>query len=108
MNDETAGSRSQLEAIEKRLRLREDRQAARSGTPPSLSTSMHNISNVLIELDGDVARCESYSIVIVRIRKDGGDVDWLHAGRYVDRFERRNGEWRIAYRTVVYDVERFR
>ena len=82
-------------------------KTARSGAPPSITASMHNICNVLIELDGDVARCESYLIVIVRIPKAGGDIDWLHAGRYVDRFERRNGEWRIAYRTVVYDVERF-
>jgi len=82
-------------------------KAARSGAPPSTTSSMHNICNVLIELDGDVARCESYLIVIVRIPRDGGDIDWLHAGRYVDRFERRNGEWRIAYRTVVYDIERF-
>jgi ketosteroid isomerase-like protein len=82
-------------------------KAARSGTPPSITASMHNICNVLIELDGDVALCESYLIVIVRIPKDGCDIDWLHAGRYVDRFERRNGEWRIAYRTVVYDLERF-
>jgi SnoaL-like domain len=82
-------------------------KAARNRSSPSMTTSMHNICNVLIELDGDVARCESYLIVIVRIPKDGGDIDWLHAGRYVDRFERRNGEWRIAYRTVVYDLERF-
>jgi hypothetical protein len=155
MNDETTDSRSQFDAIEKRLKLLEDRQAihdvifrycrgvdrsdpdlilsafhddaidnhfgvvlpfrdaiatlkaARSGSSPSITTSMHNICNVLIELDGDVARCESYLIVIVRIPKDGGDIDWLHAGRYVDRFERRNGEWRIAFRTVVYDLERF-
>jgi hypothetical protein len=155
MNNETTDSRSQFDALEKRLRLLEDRQAihdvilrycrgvdrsepdlilsafhddaidnhfgvvlpfreaiatlkaARSGDSPSNTTSMHNICNLLIELDGDVARCESYLIVIVRIPKDGGDIDWLHAGRYVDRFERRNGEWRIAYRTVVYDVERF-
>jgi hypothetical protein len=77
------------------------------GSPPSKTTSMHNICNVLIEVDGDIARCESYVIVIVRIPQDGGAVDWMHAGRYVDRFERRNGEWRIAYRTVVYDLERF-
>jgi hypothetical protein len=84
-------------------------KAARSadGSPPSKTTSMHNICNVLIELDGDIARCESYVVVIVRIPKDGGAVDWMHAGRYVDRFERRNREWRIAYRTVVYDLERF-
>jgi SnoaL-like domain len=155
MNDETTSSLSQFNAIEKRLRLLEDRQAihdvilrycrgvdrsdpglilsafhpdavdnhfgvvlpfreaiatlkaARVGNSPSKTVSMHNICNVLIELDGDVARCESYLIVLVRIPKDGGDIDWLHAGRYVDRFERRNDEWRIAYRTVVYDLERF-
>jgi hypothetical protein len=84
-------------------------KTARSGggSPPSKTTSMHNICNVLIEVDGDIARCESYVIVIVRIPQDGGTIDWMHAGRYVDRFERRNGEWRIAYRTVVYDLERF-
>ena len=83
-------------------------KAARSGGgSPSKTTSMHNICNVLIEVDGDIARCESYVIVIVRIPQDGPAVDWMHAGRYVDRFERRKGEWRIAYRTVVYDLERF-
>jgi hypothetical protein len=76
-------------------------------SPPSKTTSMHNICNVLIEVDGDTARCESYVVVIVRIPNDGRPIDWMHAGRYVDRFERRNGEWRIAYRTVVYDLERF-
>ncbi len=82
-------------------------KAARSGNPPSKTTSMHNICNVLIDIDGDVARCESYVIVIVRIPDEAGAIDWLHAGRYVDRFERRSGEWRIAHRTVVYDLERF-
>jgi hypothetical protein len=83
-------------------------KAARSGGGgPSKTTSMHNICNVLIEVDSDIARCESYVIVIVRIPQDGGAIDWMHAGRYVDRFERRNGDWRIAYRTVVYDLERF-
>ena len=78
-----------------------------AGAPTSKTTSMHNICNVLIEVDGNVARCETYMIVMVRIPRDGGAIDWMHAGRYVDRFERRNGEWRIAYRTVVYDLERF-
>jgi ketosteroid isomerase-like protein len=82
-------------------------KAARSGAPPSKTKSMHNICNVLIELDGDVARCETYVTVVVRIPHEGKEIDWTHAGRYVDRFERRDGEWRIAYRTVVYDLERF-
>jgi hypothetical protein len=84
-------------------------KAARAGSaaPPSLTTSMHNICNILIDVEGDVARCETYVTVIVRIPRDDGAVDWKHAGRYVDRFERRKGDWRIAYRTVVYDLERF-
>ena len=27
-------------------------------------------------------------------------------GRYIDRFERRNGEWKIADRTVLMDLSR--
>ena len=55
-------------------------KAARGGgSPPSKTTSMHNICNVLIEVDGDIARCESYVIVIVRIPQDGGAIDWMHA-----------------------------
>ena len=30
------------------------------------------------------------------------------AGRYVDRFEKRGGEWRIAHRTGLYDWREFR
>jgi hypothetical protein len=82
-------------------------KSARSGSLPSKTTSMHNICNVLIDVDGDIARCESYVIVLVRIPQGDSAIDWMHAGRYVDRFERRNGKWRIAYRTVVYDLERF-
>src|ERR1700761_5598772 len=82
-------------------------KAARPGAPPSKTRSMHNICNVIIDLDGDIARCETYVTVVVRIPHEGKEIDWTHAGRYVDRFERRNGEWRIAYRTVVYDLERF-
>ena len=27
-------------------------------------------------------------------------------GRYVDRFERRDGEWKIAHRTVVHEWDK--
>ena len=80
---------------------------AASGSPPSKTTSMHSIGNILIELHGDEARCETYVTVVVRIPLEEGLIDWTHAGRYVDRFERRGGQWRIAYRTVIYDRERF-
>jgi hypothetical protein len=66
--------------------------------------AIHLIGNVLIELRGDVAAVESY----FRTTLDGRDAqnrpqETLLAGRYIDRFERRNGEWRVSARTVVYD-----
>ena len=33
----------------------------------------------------------------------GQPLETFLCGRYVDRFERRAGEWRVAARTVVYD-----
>ena len=67
----------------------------------------HSVANVLIELDPidrDTARGESYAIAYLRRRDDAGD-EWLDlfAGRYVDRFARRDGVWRIASRVVVHD-----
>ena len=67
----------------------------------------HSVSNVLIELapaDPEVAHAESYTTAYLR-RRDEGGVEWLDlfAGRYVDRFERRAGTWRIARRVVVHD-----
>jgi ketosteroid isomerase-like protein len=66
--------------------------------------AIHMIGNILIELRGDVAAVESY----FRTTLDGRNArntpqETLLAGRYLDRFERRNGEWRVAARTVVYD-----
>jgi SnoaL-like domain len=67
----------------------------------------HNICNELIEVHGDVAHGESYLIAYHRIEHEGRDLDWILGARYVDRFEKRNGSWRIAHRTVVFDWQRF-
>ena len=67
----------------------------------------HYIANELIEVDGDVAHCESYLFGVHRRRdKNGSLTDLSFAGRYADRFERRNGEWKIAHRQVVFDRSR--
>ena len=64
----------------------------------------HLIGNILIEQRGDAAAVESYFRTIVGGRDAAGaPQETLLAGRYVDRFERRGGDWRIAARTVVYD-----
>jgi hypothetical protein len=63
---------------------------------------VHQVSNVLIELHGDVAAVES-SFLALQAGASQPERETFLAGRYLDRFERRGGQWRVAERTVVYD-----
>jgi len=66
--------------------------------------AMHAIGNMLIRIDGDEARVQTYFNSYHRIRgRSGAPKDVTMAGRYLDRMEKRNGEWRIAERKVVMD-----
>jgi len=62
----------------------------------------HNITTHSCEIDGDIAHCESYVLVIL-LNRDGVSAR-LISGRYVDRLEKRNGEWKIALRRTTVDV----
>jgi ketosteroid isomerase-like protein len=70
-----------------------------------MESGSHQITNVLIELDGDVAMSEAMFISIAAGGTDaaGQKIDLLITGRYLDRFERRAGRWKIARRQVVWD-----
>ena len=70
--------------------------------------TMHFIGNQLVEVDGDVAHAESYCVAYHRrCARDGEQGHDLVLGlRYVDRLERRDGEWRIADRRCVFDWSR--
>lgn len=63
---------------------------------------VHTISNILIELHGAVAAVES-SFLALQTSASAPTHETFLCGRYVDRFEQRDGEWRVANRTVVYD-----
>ncbi|PRB84554.1 nuclear transport factor 2 family protein [Pseudomonas sp. MYb185] len=65
-------------------------------------TTTHSISNVLIEVDGDRALSES-QVVATLLRKGSPRLADVMGARYLDRFSRRNGEWKIDERTVVLD-----
>ncbi len=70
----------------------------------SRDQTMHSITNVLIRIDGDEARVQSYYRAYERLRrKDGTPNDVTMYGRYLDRMEKRGEEWRIAERKVVMD-----
>lgn len=80
---------------------------ARENLPNFLSTS-HCVCNQLVEVDGDTAFAEHYGIAFHRLPAgaDGIEKDWIATIRYVDRFERRDGEWRIAHRRSIVDSDR--
>lgn len=56
----------------------------------------HNLLNVTYDIDGDAAHTETYYLFVGRNRDE---TNWVAGGRYIDRFERRAGEWRIVLRT---------
>jgi hypothetical protein len=72
---------------------------------PLFVRTRHNLGNILIELEGDVAFVESYLTAeheATSMHKWNGAFVTLWA-RYIDRFEKRNGVWKIANRTLLID-----
>lgn len=71
-------------------------------THPRARTS-HNMTNLLIEVDGDVARAESYCITFARVKANGTYHHCFVGARMLDRLERRHGVWGIAHRQLIWD-----
>ena len=73
-----------------------------------LKACSHMLTNVMIELKGDRAVSECHFLAHHRrLRADGGgEEDMFLKGRYLDRFERRLGVWKIAARIGLHDFER--
>ena len=65
--------------------------------------TQHGLQQVSIDLLDEVAHVESYFVARHKVRHEQGFSLETFAGRYVDRFEKRNGEWRIKQRQVVHD-----
>jgi hypothetical protein len=62
----------------------------------------HFISNTMIDLDGDEAHVESY-YTFVGTEADPGAPLTVFGGRYLDRFERREGHWGIVVRLCLVE-----
>ena len=66
--------------------------------------NQHMLGQSLIEVDGDVAHGEHYFIAFHRTTANNGDKeDFWVGGRYIDRYEKRDGIWKIAFRSEVND-----
>lgn len=70
----------------------------------AITNTQHVLGQSYIETAGDTAKVETQVISYHRIDYGNGDEhDSVIGGRYLDRFEQRHGEWRIASRTMLYD-----
>jgi hypothetical protein len=73
-----------------------------------LLSHSHQVTNILIDLDGDRAGSESYVSGTMRMERDGRLMHMEVWARYIDAWEKRGGRWGLARRVVVYDHESIR
>ncbi len=69
-------------------------------------SSQHLICQADITVKGDAASGEVYFYAYHRIVEDGQDKDLIVAGRYIDEYACRNGEWKILKRRELIDWAR--
>lgn len=72
----------------------------------NMGPMQHLLGTSYIEFEGDVAFVETYLWTFVRLMVDGKDTDTFTGGRLIDRFECRDGAWKIAHRRTVFDWNR--
>lgn len=63
---------------------------------------LHNVTTHSCEISGDEAHAESY--VMVTLLSSDETAVTVMCGRYVDRLERRDGEWRVAVRHATVEL----
>lgn len=61
----------------------------------------HCLFNHRCDIEGNTAHSETYFMFVAMNRQ--GPPYVVNGGRYLDRFEKRDGVWAIAYRTVTRD-----
>lgn len=68
-----------------------------------MKRTQHNITNMIHMRHGEEMRGEAYFIAQHTLVQEAGEVEMFAAGRYLDRFTRREGTWKIAHRHAIYD-----
>ncbi|MEZ5736225.1 MAG: nuclear transport factor 2 family protein [Novosphingobium sp.] len=73
-----------------------------------LLSHSHQVTNILIELDGNDAGSEAYVFGTMRMEQDGKLFQIGVWGRYLDRWQKREGRWGLLHRVVVFDHQEIR
>jgi len=70
---------------------------------PAVLVTQHLLGQTHIEPAGDALLAETHVVAYHRVDMGTEERDTVLGGRYLDRFEQRDGQWRIAERTMLYD-----
>lgn len=73
---------------------------------PAVAAISHQITNILIDVDLGAGRAEVEAYCLNGLVSGEPPETRIQCLRYLDRFERRDGEWRILERRVVRDWNR--
>ena len=87
---------------EKQISGRDYGEHANHAHAALFDVTMHNVAMHSCEIDGDVAHTESYNTGLFLDR--GSETGRILAGRYIDRLEKRDGQWRIVLRRATVEV----
>lgn len=68
----------------------------------------HQVTNVIIELDGDRAASEAYVTAVLRVQRGETLMQIGVWGRYIDRWSRRDGRWGLDKRLSIRDFDEIR
>ncbi|MFV8820102.1 nuclear transport factor 2 family protein [Haliea sp. E17] len=68
----------------------------------------HQVSNILVDVDGDRAGSEAYVTARVRVQQDGRLMELTLCSRYIDQWSEREGRWALNRRTALIDLEDIR
>jgi ketosteroid isomerase-like protein len=69
--------------------------------PDGRSATTHEITNLMIEVDEEAGTAVSHAYWTLYQTVSGTPRQPILSGRYVDRFERRDGKWRFTERTAT-------
>jgi hypothetical protein len=84
----------------------EDFLAEIAASRPYIRSMQHHVTTVNFAISGDNADGEIYTIATHTFIAGDRDVEVLIGGRYLDRYEKRDGTWKFIERAIVTDWAR--
>jgi len=73
---------------------------------PYIRAMQHHITTANFVIEGNTAEGEVYSLAVHTFAGRSRDTDLVIGGRYLDKYEKRDGTWKLLERTIVTDWAR--